>query len=683
MAQPNTPLLLSEKSQEALIHYQHQCVGFTETQWNLRGRLRKIDLTYAREKDLTQEHAKAKVSNAYGDANKFQNITVPVVLPQVESAVTYQASVFLTGTPIFGVAASPEFIDQAVQMETVLSDESTRGGWVGQFEMFFRDLFKYNIAGVEVEWCRKVTPVFETSLSFQDGKQGKPNEVIWEGNAIRRLDMYNTFYDSRVVPSRVHEDGEFAGYIEVMSRIKLKQFISSLPTKFIENIIPAFESGLGSPTNDGQESYFIPEINPESTLNRNPKASGINWLSWAGIAGAEQKIQYKDVYEVTTLYARILPADFGIRVPGVNTPQVWKFITVNAKVLIHAERMTNAHNFLPMIFAQSNEDGLNLQTKSLATNVEPMQAITSAMWNSIIAARRRAISDRGLYDPSRVSERHINSDNPSAKIPVRPAAYGKPLGEAYYPIPFRDDQSAILLQETGQVIQMADMVSGRNQIRQGQFVKGNKTRKEFETVMGNANGRDQLVSLHLESQFFTPIKEILKINILQYQGGTSLYNKEQNKVITIDPVALRKAIMEFKISDGLLPTDKIISSDTLQIGIQVIGSSPQIGAGYNIAPMFSYLMKTQGANISAFEKSPEQQAYEQALGQWQQAMAQVAESLKKFEGDPATIQFPPQPLPEQYGYKPGPVNTPQGTSQGSRTQSQQPAQPAQGTPDGN
>jgi hypothetical protein len=271
------------------------------------------------------------------------------------------------------------------------------------------------------------------------------------------------------------------------------------------------------------------------------------------MAGADQKIAYKDMYEVTTIYARILPSDFKLRVPAPNTPQVWKFIVVNNSVLIYAERQTNAHGYLPILIGQPNEDGLDYQTKSLATNVKPIQEITTAMWNSVIAARRRAISDRGIFDPSRIDAAHINSDNPAAKIPVRPSAYGKNVAEAYFPIPFRDDQSGILMQETQSLLQMANVISGQNPARQGQFVKGNKTLHEFQTVMNNANGRDQLCSMLMEAQFFTPMKEILKINILQYQGGVSLYNRDMQVEVAIDPIKLRKAVLEFKISDGLTP----------------------------------------------------------------------------------------------------------------------------------
>jgi hypothetical protein len=656
MATPNTPILLPRKTQEALIQYHHQCYMLQTSNWNIRDQMRQIDLAYIRENDFTQENLRAKAANKYGDPTRFQNITVPVVMPMVEAAVTYQSSVFLTGHPIFGVVSNPQTMDAAMQMETVIEEQSVRGGWVRELMMFFRDGFKYNLAALEVNWDRVVTAALETDLAFST-TQARPKEVIWEGNCLKRKDPYNLIFDTRVAPSEIYWRGEFAGYTELMSRIQLKQFVNSLPDKMVDNVIAAFESGLGFSgisSTDTQGGFYTPQINPNALLDRDSRGT-TNWMAWAGIAGSQSNIKYKDTYEVTTLYAKILPADFGMKVPAQNTPQIWKFIYVNHSVLIYAERQTNAHGYLPMLFSQPLEDGLEYQTKSLAQNVQPIQDVTTALMNSNIAARRRAISDRGIYDPSRISEAHINSDNPAAKIPVRPAAYGKPVQEAYYPIPFRDDQAGIIMQDIQQLLQMGNVITGQNPVRQGQFVKGNKTQHEFQSVMSNANGRDQMTSMLLEAQVFTPLKEILKINILQYQGGVSLFNREKQQVVKIDPVALRKAVMDFKVSDGLTPSDKLINSDTLQVAMQVIGSSPQIAAGYNLAPMFSYFMKTQGGRIQEFEKSPEQMAYEQAVQQWQLAMQTVSESFKGME--PAEVQklmqqLPQQPQPQQYGYNP-------------------------------
>lgn len=656
MTTANTPMTIDKNTQQSVIEFHRQSTQLMGQQYNLREKMCDVDRTYMREKDRTKENERAKVANRYGDADKYQNITVPVVMPQVESAVQYQASVFLTGHPIFGVVASPNFMDEALQMETVIMEQQHRGGWVRELMQFFRDGFKYNMAAIEVDWAKEVTPTFETDIGFAGGKQGKPKEVIWEGNRLKRWDLYNTFFDVRVPVTEMHKKGEFCGHTELLSRIELKALINSLPDKIVSNIVPAFESGsgfMGSGTPSGEGSfmsYYLPELNPNTFVNKNTIYS-TDWMAWAGLnqrAGGQQ-IQYKNYYEVSTLYARILPSDFGMKVPNRNTPQVWKFIIVNHQVVIYAERLTNAHGWIPVIFGQPYEDGLMYQTKSMVDNVEPLQSVSSALMNGMIHSRRRALSDRVLYDPSRISEHHINNANPAAKIPVRPAAYGKAVGESVYAFPYRDDQAGLQMQEIQQITSFANLITGQNPARQGQFVKGNKTKFEFADVMGNANGRDQMVALLLEDQVFQPIKHMIKINILQFQGGTQLFNTEREQEVQIDPIKLRKAVLEFKISDGLIPAEKQINAESFQVALQVIGTSPQIGPAYNIAPMFSYLMKTQGADLSPFEKSPEQQAYEQALGSWQQMAALAIEKGQEFTQ--------PQPLPEQFGYNPGQMGT--------------------------
>ncbi len=641
----NTIFQLSKKSQASLLEFQKQCYNMLNTSWRLREAMTRIDKQYQREEDLTTENRRAKLLNRYGDSNRFQNITMPVILPAVEAAVVYQSSVFLSSTPIFEVVSSNEYIDAARQFSAVLAENSIRGGWIRELQMFLRDGFKYNLCAAEVGWKKCVVPSFETDLSYKNGMEARPKEIIWEGNSLKHLDMYNTFFDARVHPTEVSEYGEFAGYTEIMSRIRFKAFLAELgEDKIIENTIAALESGsstIGASTSSAIGSYYIPQINSSAFINPESRLE-MNWMAWAGMSAKSHHIQYQNMYEVATIYARLLPEDFEMRVPQAATPQIWKLIIINQKVVIYAERQTNAHNRIPILFGQPLEDGLGYQTKSLATNVEPIQSVTSALMNSVIHARRRSATDRGLYDPSRVSEHNINSDNPSAKIPVKPSAYGKPLNEAYYPIPFRDDQSSLIMQEIGAVAKLADVISGQNPARQGQFVKGNKTQTEYSDVMANSNGRDQTTSLLLEAQFFTPLKEIIKANTIQYQKKTTVYYRTEKKMVDIDPVVLRKAVMSFKISDGLNPVSKLINSDGFQTALQVIGSSPAIGGRYNVGKLFSYLMKTQGAEIDEFEKSEEQTAYEQAYNQWYQLATLAVQKGQSF-----TI---PQPLPEQFGY---------------------------------
>lgn len=636
---------IPKQAQEGFVEFQRTCLEAFAGTSALRSHFTEIDRAYYREKDTTAEGEKSKAAVRGGDADKFRNVTVPVVYPQVEEAVTYQADVFLTGYPMFAFVAPPDQQVAALQMNAIVEENSSRGGWVRQLMMAFRDGFKYNLLGIEATWEYKTIPSIATDIATSATVGKVSRDVIWSGNAIKRLDPYNMFFDRRYHPAEVATRGEYAGYSELVSRVELKKRINELKYKIIENVVPALESPRPTIGDIGDDAfgYYIPQFRREAELSQS-EIGELDWLRWAKVGNNKPEFNYSNTYVWTTLYARIIPSDFNLKVAAPNHPQVWKLTYINNSVLICAERLENAHEYLPILLAQPHEDGAGLQSKSLAETVTPYQDLTTAMMNSVVQARRRAISDRMLYNPSLVAKHHIESNSVTARIPVRPAAYGRQLGEAVFPFPFRDDQSAILMQQMPQIMGLADLASGQNRARRGQFQKGNKTLQEFQTVMDGSSGRDQLCAMSLEAQLFTPLKHIIKYNTLQYQGVTKIFSKQLDMQIGINPEELRQAALDFKVSDGLTPTSKIINSDTLQVAFQTIAANPQIGAAYNVGPMFSYLMQTQHTNLTPFEKSPEQQMYEQAMGAWNMAAQQAAEKGAPFSS--------PQPLPQQYGYNP-------------------------------
>lgn len=645
----NTPITnLSTKAQEGIVQFYRSCASITSASWNIRDQMLSIDKLYMRELDRTMQDAKAKLANATGDPTKYQNIIVPLVLSSVEAAVTYQTSVFLTGVPLFGVSSTAANADAALQMESIIDEQSIRGGWARELQLLFRDGFKYNFGAVEVDWTRKKIFSPETELEFSPN-QAKPVETYWEGNTLKRLDPYNIIFDARYKPTELSARGEFVGYTELISHVELRQYMYELSYKM--NSKQAYESGPASVGSSFPYDFYIPKLNPTALLDQKTFAS-VDWLAWAGLAERRTNISFKNTYFRTTFYARIVPADFGIASPAAHVPQIWKFVIINNQVIIYAERQTNAHNLIPIMFIQPHEDGLGYQTKSLARNAEPFQSVASALVNSAIQARRRAISDRGLYDPTRVDAKQINNESASAKIPVKPAAYGKPLSEAYYPIPYRDEQSAQAMQDLQVMYRMNEHVTGQNQAQQGQFVKGNKTLFEYQDVMQNAAGRSQAISILLETQFFTPLKELLKLNVLQYQQTAEVFNREVEQVIPIDPITLRQATLAFKVSDGLVPASKQMNSEAFQSAVQTIAAVPQLAGAYNLGPMFSYLFKSQRADVAQFEKTQEEIQYEQAMARWQQAVQMLSEALASNPNmTPEQIQqsLPPQPTPEQFG----------------------------------
>lgn len=653
---------VSREQEGALITFATAAQNLLYSQFSIRSQLEAVDRAYMRENDYTLEQLRARSANRLGNPTKFQNITVPVVMPQVQAALGYLTNVFLTGYPIFGVTADPDMEDAAMQMETIIAENAVTAGWARQLLMFFRDGLKYNLHALEVNWEQKVAASVVNDILSPSG--AKPKNVIWNGNVLRRMDLYNTFYDPRVHPAEIHSEGEFAGYVEIFSRVRLKKYINELIGVDPATATRALESTYGGSGFVQSAStpfgYYQPLINPEPLMATQNQMT-FDWMSWATsqLPGRDRAIRYSNVYTKTTLYARIIPNDFGFNVPGPNTPQVWKLIIINGQVVLKAERLSNAHTFIPIIFGQPLEDGLDYQTKSFATNVQPMQEVASAMMNGYVASKRRLVGDRVLFDPLRVRAQDINSDNPSAKIPVRPIAYGKPVQEAVYAFPYRDENTNSFVQASDMAIKFANMINGQNPAQQGQFVKGNKTLHEYEDVMGHGNAVNQMMAIATENQVFTPIKEILKLNILQYQGDATIYNAAAKRPVKIDPVQLRNEAVQFQVSDGLLPKDKEMSGDEWMTALQVIGSSPQIGQGYNLAPMFTYLMNTRGVELKPFEKTQQQVQYEQQLGAWQQAAAEAAKAGTAFS---TPMPQPPPPQPPQPNPKVAALQATQGSN---------------------
>lgn len=623
MPTPNTPMPIGTDAQDAVVMYLTSAIDQYATGYNIRTQMEARDRSYYRTNDWTSAQLKAKAANASGDASKTQNITVPVVMPQVESQLAYFQETFLTGFPIFGTVAPPKQEDAIKQMDAVIEDNSTRGGWANELLKCMRDGLKYDLGAVEVVWeNRKIFNIGTPSVN--NLAEGTPLESYYQGNFIKQLDAYNLLLDSRVSPDKNHEQGEFAGYTELISRIELKKRMEDLNPLGTMNFKKAFESpGPGTNINsDINAPYYIPQVNPDALLPIEGRRE-FNWLSWANLPNSERQggINYGNSYEYTVLYCRILPSDLSIRTRNSNHVQIWKFIIVNRKVVIFAERQTNAHNFLPIVCCKPSNDGMAWQSKSFAENAMPIQAISSSLVNSALESQRRKVYDRMLYDPQKVNKKDIDQISSVARIPVKNSQYGKGLADAVYQIPYRDDGVAEIMSLSQQIVQMADVVNGSNRVQQGQFQKGNKTRKEFDTVMGAASNRQRMSALGLEFTFYQPIKTIIMSNILQFQPPTTLVSNQTGASVTVDPQVLREANLRFKLSDGFMPSEKLVSLELMGQLFNAAGALPQIAVEYDLMGMFTYSMQLQGASwLGDFKRTPEQQvAYRGAMGESAQA----------------------------------------------------------------
>ena len=613
MADPKISIVntLSIPQRQEFLQYAKDCAERAGSSLSdFRALLRYRDRAYQRQLNTTAEHIKAVRANMQGDARKMQDITVPIIMPQIESAVAYQAGIFLTSHPIFGVVSTPDNMSAAMQFETVLGDQSVRYGWPRELLKIFRDGFKYNFGAACVYWKKTPLKSIVTDTNISSAGLAAIREYSYGGNCIKRIDPYNCFMDMTVAPADLHSEGEYFGWNEVVSRIQLKRMLSLLDSDKTTSATDAFNSSFAGSGQDETSamSYYTPEINKYldlSTVN----IGGNNWGQWMGLAqGSNSKLSYKDHYVITHFYCRALPSDFGSR---GNQVKMYHGIIINWSTVIFVEELNVAYDSLPCFIMQPYEDGLGYQTQSMLDNALPFQDMSSALWNVSLESKRRLIFDRLVYNPRLIDKKDIDPVSSVSRIPLRNANIGKDdnaIARAVYQIPYREDNSGTNIQMSEMISAMADQATGQNKVDRGQFQPGNKTKTEFQEVMANSSSRQQLCALTIENQFMTPVKETVKANTLQYQSAGTILNRNERQAVDVDPVELRRAMLEFKMTDGNLPADRLMNSDMLMVFLQTAQAIPAVQSEYDILGMFLYWAKLRGAYwLEDFKRNPEQQ----------------------------------------------------------------------------
>jgi len=590
-----------------------------------RQKMESIDIAYYRYKSNVDSATGIPSGSGVDAATtpvgvlNMPSTTPPVVVSQVDSMVGYLADVFLSGSPMFPIVSTPANKADAEKLEILLDDHATLGGYARQLLMFLRDGVKYNFSAIETCW----DSIEQYSIADEMLKPGK-NKVSKDRKSftrIERLDPYNTVWDYNVAPGDVSAQGDYAGYLKIHSRIKQKRKLQRLADDGKAFNVKEAMASVSSATGDASNCYRIHPQVSDYIAARKP-FSGINWFTY--LTGDKDNTLKTDNYEEFTFYARILPSELSLNSPSPNTVQIWKFVVINSSILVQAERIISAYDYLPILFGQPLEDGLGYQTQSVAEGNIPFQQAAETLFNISFNAARRAVSDRAIYDSDLIKSSDINAPVPAAKIPVKSnsLAAGKSIRDAYHQIPFDARGTEGALQSGMQIVAFGKELSGLNSPMQGQFQKGNKSVTEWNDTMGGADSRLRLPALSYEFQVFQPLKNILKLNIYQYGDDAEIVSQKTGEVISVNIAELRSKVLAFRVADGYTPKSKLASTEAIVGAMQFISQSQILQQAYGamLPGMFSHLMQLQGIRgLEEYTPQPQQMQQQAPLAPQQPA----------------------------------------------------------------
>lgn len=602
---PASALRLSKDSQKAILSYIGGILTAHRSLTELHAKMEAIDVAYARYQASNCEDGESGLTSCNVFAE--DDVVAPIVVSQVDSMVAYLAEIFLSGYPLFPVVSTPAKRKWAEQLETLLDDHAILGGYARQLLIFLRDGVKYNFCGIETDWTQieqfSVTSDFTTDI----GRQLKRDAKYY--TAVKRLDPYNTIYDPTVLPGDVAREGDYAGYIEVKSHTKLKRLLNKLAKdQEAYNATEALQSSRGMLPAGTSLNYHIHPTVSDYITPRRPE-DRVDWEKYITGKATSARMTAADNYEHVVIYGRIIPSELGIQGPQPNTPQIWKFQTIN-NILISAKRIVSAFDYLPILLGQPLEDGLGYQTQSVAESEIPIQEAATTLYNIRFAAARRAVSDRALYDPEMIRPGDINAAIPAPKIPVKcNPLLQKGIESAYRQVPFDMRGTETTIQDASVLVDFSKQLHGLNNAQQGQFQKGNKSVTEFSTIMGGSDSRLRMPALTLEHQIFIPLKSILTLNIFQYGADTIVVSQKTGEVLDIKIDELRKQVLSFRVADGYTPKSKLASTEMITQGLTVIMNSPALQQAYgtSLPSLFAHMMQLGGVR-GLEEYAPEHQA---------------------------------------------------------------------------
>lgn len=579
-------LRLPKEAQKKIVEYANRVLDANTNREELCTKMEAIDIAYARW-TASGEAPETKCGNVFAD----DNIVAPIVVSQVDSLVAYLAEVFLTGAPLFPVLSTPAKRKYAEQLETLIDDHALLGGYARQLLLFLRDGVKYNFSALEADWdCMDQFNVLGDFSAAEGISLDRQQRSLTK---LKRLDTYNVVYDDSLLPGDVAAEGDYAGYIEVLSYTKMKRLCNKYTkNKEAYNVTEA----LASKYSGALSQYRIhPQVSDYMTAKK-PRDS-VDWDTWFGDTKKGGRKGAGGDFEKFTLYARIIPSEFAMIGPQPNTPQIWKFVVVNGTCLVHAKRIISAYDRLPILFGQPLEDGLGYQTQSVAETQIDIQEAATTLFNIRFSAARRAVSDRALYDPLMINPSDANSPVPAAKIPVTINPLNKAgLDGAYKQIPYDIRGTETAFQDAGVLVDFSKQLSGLNAPQQGQFQRGNKSVQEWNDTMGGSDGRLRLPALTLEHQVFVWLRFIIVLNIFQYGDNAIVVSQKTGEVLDIKLDELRKQVLSFRTADGYSPKSKLASTEMLTQGMTLLMNSPALQQAYgsSLASMFAHMMQLGG-----------------------------------------------------------------------------------------
>ena len=548
----------------------------------------------------------------------------------------YLVAVYVAKSTIIEVPDLPNAMHVTAALKDKIGRDSGRHAWALELIKIIQNSVIYNFGAAELRLTAK------------------------RENVLRAINPYNFFYDQSVPPDKIGSDALYAGYTELVTLPTLYRLISASGGQWLTDVGKSLISDINALERvsylTSQRSEFIGDycaggfgMTLSNALVRSARKSNDHTPDWHAVVNdlsdVEQRVKLrtsiaKGNYQLTTYYCRAMPEWLGLPAKkyasynGSDSGQipVWKMYILDHTYLMAVEPVVESHGYLPLMAGQVQVDTAG-DSLTYSESLAPVQVFSAKLNIARIAAMRRALSDRGLYDKSLIESDDINNRSPTAQIPVNGHSMrdlGKGIRDAYFHLPFDSSGIAQLMGGIGEVDDFASRISGNNPQMQGAHLPGNRTAGEAQRVNTMGEGRFRVYSILFQQTFMLPFKIQLRSNLSDSTQELTYYDPATGRKQSVSQAEYAEYEPDFVLADGMMPSTKMISPDMLSSLLTAVIQIPQLQATKDVGAMVDLLARAGG--VEDFHKIPPpnpevlkaQQAAQQAQTSAQQGQQQPA-----------------------------------------------------------
>lgn len=588
--------LNNAKNHEALLqHIMFRMEQAKVVRDSLVSKYRAADRTVHGYVQYSKEDRERLRDNQAGRGPKPVSVNLPLTAAKLDELTTFLLEVFWPNQGMHSAIAKRDEQPLANGVALLMNKHAATRQHYRRLSRFFFDALKYNLSALVVEWVEERG--YKLKNTADKRAMISRDEIIWRGNDLLNMDVYNLFWDPAVHPVDVPTKGEFFAFVDMITPFALRKRAAG------GQVSSAADRVLVKNTHTGQ--YSTAEIDSvygasmrfweEPPVVRGSTDDGSGFTDWAKFAGVSDT---GAGVELLTYYGWMNPKEFGLSAD--DELQIWRIRVAQSQFIVDVEHLNNAHNMLPLAICSPNEDGLGLQQKSSAETLTEFQQFASFLMNVHQSAARKSLWGLTVYDPTFVNLAD-QKDSVAGQVPVQPAGYGKPIGD--HVRVFNDSpRTEGTMIDVARVADMMEAVLPTNILKQVTDLERATNYQAAATVQG-ANRRSLKMARVIDDQAIKPLKRMQLHNVMQYMDEVEVLD-EQGNMVRVDVAALRDMQLEYTIGEGLQGMDKLMTMSVLKDIIMAVIQSQQALQEVDMVALLDYWTSLLGdkTDLSQFKR---------------------------------------------------------------------------------